>query len=148
MQVWQRMEKTIRNREAMSHHPAAIVRPTQIQHIQQCVRWALKRQVGLTVLGGGHSGHCRWPNIVAVDMSAFNKIQLLAAGGSDRPRSNSSPLAIVGAGFTTTDVVSATMQRGLTVPLGSHHRLGAGTWLQGGMGHLGLGVGDCRLGNR
>lgn len=135
-QVPLRMEKTVPNREAMSHHPAAIVRPTQIQHIQQCVRWALKHQVGLTVLGGGHSGHCRWPKIVAVDMSAFNKIQLLAPGDSDRPRSNSSPLAIVGAGCTTRGVVSATMQRGLTVPLGSHPSLGAGAWLQGGIGHL------------
>lgn len=48
-----RMEKTVPNHEAISYHPAAIVRPTQVQHIQQCVRWALKHQVGLTVLTEG-----------------------------------------------------------------------------------------------
>lgn len=69
-------------------------------------------------------------------MSVFIKIHLLAAGDGDRQHSNSSPLAIVGAACTIRDVVSSTMQRGLTVPLGSHPRLGAGTWLQGGIGHL------------
>lgn len=74
----------VKNREALSHHPASVARPTEIQHIQQCVRWALTNHVGLTIIGGGHSGHCRQPNVVAVDMSAFDKVHIVAAGGDKK----------------------------------------------------------------
>ncbi|KAF4962449.1 hypothetical protein FSARC_9478 [Fusarium sarcochroum] len=63
----------VKNREARLHHPAAVVKPTTTLHVQQCVRWALKDGVGLTIVGGGHSGHCRWPNVVSVDMGALTK---------------------------------------------------------------------------
>ncbi|KAL6689993.1 hypothetical protein J3F84DRAFT_390855 [Trichoderma pleuroticola] len=64
--------RIIKNQEARLHHPASIVRPTEIEHIQQCVKWALRHNVGLTVIGGSHSGQCLWPNVISIDMSAFD----------------------------------------------------------------------------
>lgn len=34
-------DKPVKNRGARLHRPAAIVRPTDIRHVQQCVQWAL-----------------------------------------------------------------------------------------------------------
>lgn len=130
-------DKTVKNREARLHHPASIIRPTEVRHVQQCVRWALKYGVGLTVLGGGHSGHCLWPNVVSVDMGAFNQVSILTAE-EDGGNSNSDPgsLVVAEAGCKTGDIVRKTMAAGVTVPLGARPSVGAGLWLQGGIGHL------------
>ena len=130
-------EKTVKNREARFHCPASIVRPTEVRHIQQCVQWALKHGVGLTVIGGGHSGHCLWPNVVSVDMGAFDQVHILTAGedGGD-PGSDYSSLVVAEAGCKTGDIVRKTMAAGVTVPLGARPSVGAGLWLQGGIGHL------------
>lgn len=130
-------DKTVKNREARLHRPASIIRPTEVRHVQQCVRWALKHGVGLTVVGGGHSGHCLWPNVVSVDMSAFDQVHILTAGedGGDSS-SNSSSLVVAEAGCKTGDIVRKTMAAGVTVPLGARPSVGAGLWLQGGIGHL------------
>jgi adenine phosphoribosyltransferase len=128
---------TVKNREARLHRPASIVRPTEVRHIQQCVKWALKHGVGLTVIGGGHSGHCLWPNVVSVDMSTFDQVHILTAGEDGRDSgSNSGPLVVAEAGCKTGDIVRKTMAAGLTVPLGARPSVGAGLWLQGGIGHL------------
>ena len=128
--------QTVKNREARLHRPAAI-RPTEVRHVQQCVRWALKHGVGLTVVGGGHSGHCLWPNVVSVDMGAFDQVHILTAGehGGDSG-SDSGSLVVAEAGCKTGDIVRKTMAAGVTVPLGARPSLGAGLWLQGGIGHL------------
>ena len=129
--------QTIKNPEARLHCPAAIVRPTKVPHIQQCVRWALKHGVGLTVFGGGHSGHCLWSNVVSVDMGAFDQVHIHKAGehGEDSG-SDSSTLVVAEAGCKSGDIVRKTMAAGVTVPLGSRPSVGAGLWLQGGIGHL------------
>ncbi|KAF5024472.1 hypothetical protein F66182_3412 [Fusarium sp. NRRL 66182] len=123
----------VKNREALLHFPAVVARPTVIQHVQQCVHWALEHGFGLTIVGGGHSGHCRWPSVVSVDMSAFNNVNLVdvadAQGGYDR-------LAVVEAGCKTGDIIRKTLSRRVTVPLGARPSVGAGLWLQGGIGHL------------
>ncbi|KAF4467264.1 phosphoribosyl transferase domain [Fusarium albosuccineum] len=110
--------KMVKNREARLHHPASIVRPTEIRQVEQCVRWALKYQVGLTVIGGGHSGHCLWPNVVAVDMSAFDKLHIIPArdegGGSSF---DATSLVVAESGCTTGDIIRKTLAVGLTVPL-------------------------------
>lgn len=124
-------DKTVKNREAHLHQPAAIMRPTTIQHVQQCVKWAREHQVGLTVIGGGHSGHCIQPSVVSVDMSAFDKLHILKGEGSDL-----GSLVVAEAGCKTGDIIQKTMEEGLTVPLGSRPSVGAGLWLQGGIGHL------------
>ena len=130
-------DETVKNREARLHHPALIMRPTEIQHVQQCVRWALKHGAGLIVLGGGHSGHCLWPNVVSIDMAAFDQIHILTAGkdGGDSC-SNSNSLVVVEAGCKTGDIIRKTMAAGVTVPLGARPSVGAGLYLQGGIGHL------------
>ena len=125
--------------EARSCLPAAIVRPTEIRHVQLCVRWALGHGVSLTVIGGGHSAHCLRPNVVAVDMSAFSEVHVLVPaedGECPGPTRESDRLVVVEAGCSTGHVIRKTMEAGLTVPLGSRPSVGAGLWLQGGIGHL------------
>ncbi|RDL36265.1 uncharacterized protein BP5553_06877 [Venustampulla echinocandica] len=131
-------DKIVKNREARLHRPASIIRPTKVRHVQQCVRWALKHGVGLTVVGGGHSGHCLWPNVISVDMGAFDQVHILTAGEEDERKSdsNSSSLVVAEGGCKTGDIVTKTMAAGLTVPLGARPSVGAGLWLQGGIGHL------------
>ena len=129
--------QTVKNREARLHRPAATIRPTEVPHVQQCVRWALKHGVSLTVLGGGHSGHCLWPNVVSVDMGAFDQVNILTAG-ENGGGSGSDPgtLVVAEAGCKSGDIVRKTMVVGVTVPLGARPSVGAGLWLQGGIGHL------------
>lgn len=130
-------DTTVKNREARLYRPASVMKPKEARHVQQCVRWALKHGVGLTVVGGGHSGHCLWPNVVSVDMGAFNQVHILTAeedGGNSS--SNSGSLVIVEAGCKTGDIIRKTMAAGVTVPLGARPSVGGGLWLQGGIGHL------------
>ncbi|KAF9882692.1 hypothetical protein FE257_005524 [Aspergillus nanangensis] len=127
----------VKNWEACLHRPASIVKPTEIQQVQDCVQWALKHRTGLTVVGGGHSGHCVQPNIVAVDMSAFDQIHICQAGSRKSGTSpERTPLVVAEAGCKAGDIVRKTMSAGLTVPLGARPSTGAGLWLQGGIGHL------------
>ncbi|KAI1829161.1 CAZyme family AA7 [Penicillium roqueforti] len=127
----------VKNREARLHHPASTFRPTEIRHVQDCVRWALKHGFGLTVIGGGHSGHCIWPNVVAVDMCAFDQVHVLPArNGGAESGFDSTPLVVAEAGCKTGDIIRNAMAVGVTVPLGARPSVGAGLWLQGGIGHL------------
>ncbi|KAL6836592.1 hypothetical protein J3E69DRAFT_321990 [Trichoderma sp. SZMC 28015] len=130
-------DRTVKNWEARAHRPVSILRPTKIQHVQKCVQWALKRRVGLTVIGGSHSGHCLWPNVVAVDMEAFDQVHVQAPRDNETGSNfNSGSLIIAEAGCKTGDIVRAAMAAGLTVPLGARPSVGTGLWLQGGLGHL------------
>ncbi|MCJ1388206.1 hypothetical protein MMC18_001051 [Xylographa bjoerkii] len=130
-------DKTVKNREARLHRPASNIRPTEVRHVQRCVRWALKHGFGLTVVGGGHSGHCLWPNVVSVDMGAFDQVHILTAGEDGGDCScDSGSLVVAEAGCKTGDIIRKTMAAGLTVPLGARPSVGAGLWLQGGIGHL------------
>ena len=131
-----RESSTIKNSMARLRLPVPIVRPTEIPQVQHCVRWALKYDLNLTVLGGGHSGHCLLRNVVCVDMSAFDQVYFVPVDDSGESVSETRCLIVVEAGCKTGDIVSKTMTRGLTVPLGSRPSVGAGLWLQGGIGHL------------
>ncbi|KAM0546210.1 hypothetical protein ACHAPJ_010995 [Fusarium lateritium] len=126
-------DRKIKNREARLHRPAAVVKPTTILQVQQCVQWALKHGVGLTIIGGGHSGHCRWPNVVSVDMCDFDQVHIVDVPDGDR---NSVGLVVAEAGCRTGDIIQKTKSMGLTVPLGARPSVGTGLWLQGGIGHL------------
>ncbi|OAQ67664.2 phosphoribosyl transferase domain-containing protein [Pochonia chlamydosporia 170] len=121
---------------ARAHRPAAIVKPRSISQVQTCVRWALKHNVGLTILGGGHSGHCLQPNVVAIDMSAFNQVYIVTDEESKRASGNDMGLIVAGGGCKAGDIIRQSLQAGMTVPLGSRPSVGAGLWLQGGIGHL------------
>ncbi|KAH7563665.1 phosphoribosyl transferase domain protein [Bipolaris maydis] len=129
-------DRQIKNREAHLHRPASICRPTDIYHIQLCVQWALKHAVGLTIIGGGHSGHCVWNNVVSVDMSAFNQVYIHSTEQEDLPTNFGSSVLVVEGGCTSGDVIRKAMEASVTVPLGSRPSVGAGLWLQGGIGHL------------
>lgn len=128
-----KQDKIVKNSEARLYRPTAVLRPTKIRHVQDCVQWALNHGVGLAVIGGGHSGHCLWPNVVSIDMDAFDQVQISPAR---RNGEDSGPLVIVEAGCQTGVVIQKTMAVGLTVPLGARARVGAGLWLQSGIGHL------------
>ncbi|KAF2621445.1 FAD-binding domain-containing protein [Macroventuria anomochaeta] len=130
-------DRSIKNREARLQRPASIYRPVDIQHIQLCVQWAIKHKVGLTVIAGGHSGHCVRNNVVSIDMSAFDQAYVLTT--EEKPKTTEldcRALVVVEAGCTTGDVIGKAMAAGVTVPLGSRPSVGAGLWLQGGIGHL------------
>lgn len=130
-------EKTVKNREARLHRPASIFRPTDVCQVQQCVRWARKHKAGLKVVGGGHSGHCLWPYVLSLDMSAFDQIHILTLQEHGENSSlNSNSLIIAEADCKTGDIVSKAIAAGVTVPLGARPSVGAGLWLQGGIGHL------------
>ncbi|KAL7649215.1 hypothetical protein ACMYSQ_012326 [Aspergillus niger] len=131
-----REKRIVKNREAHLYGCAATVRPTKIQHVQQCIQWALKHGVGLTVIGGGHSGHCLWPSVVSVDMAAFDQVHLLTGEEKGEAESDSNPLVVAEAGCKVIDIIHKSMEAGVTVPLGSRPSVGAGLWLQGGLGHL------------
>jgi hypothetical protein len=51
-------DRVIKNRQAHGQNPAAIVRPADTSQVQRCVKWALKYNFSLTIIGGSHSGHC------------------------------------------------------------------------------------------
>ncbi|KAH7311832.1 phosphoribosyl transferase domain protein [Rhexocercosporidium sp. MPI-PUGE-AT-0058] len=129
-------ELSIKNREARLHRPACVVRPTDIQQVQACVNWARRHGVGLTVIGGGHSGQCVMHNVVSVDMSAFDNVTIFREEEGKKVDYDTSTLVSVEAGCTTGDIISKTMEAGLTIPLGARPSVGAGLWLQGGIGHL------------
>jgi adenine phosphoribosyltransferase/phosphomevalonate kinase len=133
----ERGNRMIQNCEARLHRPAAIMKPTTIKHVQQCVKWACEYDLGLTVLGGSHSGHCLWPSVVSLDMSAFDKVHILPDAGNGADYSYDSVCLVVAeAGCKTEDIIRKAMEVGLTVTLGARPSVGAGLWLQGGIGHL------------
>lgn len=127
--------RTVKNREARLYNDTKIFKPTEVEHIQRCVQWAVKHRVGLTVVGGGHSGHCLWPNVASIDMGAFNQVHI-ATIGEEGVETGVGTLVVAGGGCKTGDIIRATMAAGLSVPLGSRPSVGAGMWLQGGIGHL------------
>lgn len=65
-------------------------------------------------------------------MGAFDEVHILTAG--ERP--DLGALVHAEVGCKTGDIVRKAMAAGLTVPLGARPSVGAGFWLQGGIGHL------------
>jgi len=130
-------ENPVKNQQAHLQRPAAIVRPDTIEKVQHCVQWALKHGLSLSVVGGGHSAHCHRSNVVAIDMSAFDSVHVLKKVGYEEDQDVAfTSLVVAGAGCKTDTIISKTLAEGLTVPLGSRPSVGAGLWLQGGIGHL------------
>jgi len=129
--------KKVKNPEARGHLPASIIKPTNIRHVQECVRWALRYDLSMTVLGGSHSGHCVWDYVVAIDLSAFNEMHIVRHDehASELSRETEA-LIVVQSGCTAADIVHTTAKECITLPLGARPSVGAGLWLQGGIGHL------------
>ncbi|KAL0253213.1 hypothetical protein SLS55_010185 [Diplodia seriata] len=145
--------RTLKNPEARQHRPAAMLRPSSIRDVQHCVRWALRHGVPLTVVGGGHGGHCVRSGVVAVDMGALGGVRVVRAaaaaaedamgdgGRTEAGVADAQHLVVAGAGCTTGDIVREALKAGVAVPLGARPGVGAGLWLQGGVGHLARGRG-------
>lgn len=127
--------RTVKNSEARFHSPSLIWKPKEIQHVQHCARWAAKNGIGRTIIGGGHSGQCLRPNVVAVDMDAFDQTHILGAEDGGRV-AESGCLVVAGAGCKTGDIIRKTMAVGMTVPLDPRPSVGTGLWLHGGIGYL------------
>ncbi|KAL3440489.1 hypothetical protein BJX65DRAFT_316452 [Aspergillus insuetus] len=69
-------------------------------------------------------------------MAAFNRIHVHAVKELVLEfDSDLSPCVVAGTGCKTEDIIRSAMAVGLTVPLGSRPSVGAGLWLQGGIGH-------------
>ncbi len=70
-------------------------------------------------------------------MGAFDQVNILTAGedGEDSG-SDSGSLVVAEADCKTGEIDRKTMAAGVTVPLGARPSVGAGLWLQGGIGHL------------
>lgn len=123
--------RTVKNPEARLRRPAAILRPTNILQVQQCAQWAVKHGLGLTVVSGSHGGHCLQSHVVAVDMRAFDQINIV------HEHNSLGTVVVAGTGCTNGEIIRSTMEEaGITIPLGSRPSVGAGLWLQGGIGHL------------
>lgn len=125
----------VKSREASRQKPAARFRPTDLCHIQHCVRWALEHDLSLTVIGGGHSDHCQRSQVVAIDMSTFDKVHIVNARDDDA-EACSDTLVAVEAGCKAGEVIQKAIKAGITIPMGARPSVGAGLWLQGGIGHL------------
>ncbi|KAK0660081.1 hypothetical protein QBC41DRAFT_331187 [Cercophora samala] len=123
--------KAVKNREACRRLPGATLQPKDIASIQNRVQWALCKRTGVTVLGGGHSGHCLWPSISMIDMRLLNEVHVIVAKNT-----MSGSLVVAESGCSTGDIIRKCLEYGLTVPLGARPSVGAGLWLQGGIGHL------------
>ncbi|KAK3374234.1 phosphoribosyl transferase domain protein, partial [Lasiosphaeria ovina] len=126
----------VKNRHARRLRPAAVARPAEVFQVSCTVRWAVKHGLSLTVIGGGHSGHCVAPGVVAVDMSALKRIEIFKSVEDGEEEEQEDVDILVEAGCTTGEIISAAMTAGVSVPLGSRPSVGAGLWLQGGIGHL------------
>lgn len=130
-------DRRFKNPQARSHQPACFAKPQTYGQIQATVRWALKHRHSLTVVGGGHSEHGVWPDVVAIDMTSFTRIDVFSADEANKTCvGNPGPLVVVETGCRTDDIVRRTQSAGLVVPLGTCPSVGAGSWLQGGFGHL------------
>ncbi|KAG4428215.1 hypothetical protein IFR05_016302, partial [Cadophora sp. M221] len=75
----------------------------------------------------------RKSNMSKIDMRAFDQVHILTVGDDGK---KCDPLVVAESGCNTGDIIGRTMAAGLTVPLGARPSVGAGLWLQGGIGHL------------
>ncbi|OAL46964.1 hypothetical protein IQ07DRAFT_145620 [Pyrenochaeta sp. DS3sAY3a] len=130
-------QRQVKNCEASRHGLNLVVKPTSISQIQKCIELAQKSGSGLTVLGGGHSGHCVTPHCVAIDMSGFSQVHVIKSNfRKPEITFGQGTLVIAESGSTIGDIVKGSAEAGVIVPLGARPSVGAGLWLQGGIGHL------------
>eukprot|EP00122_Pirum_gemmata_P006314 Pgem_evm2s5769 len=118
--------RTVKQNGAHCQRILGIFRPLHVPLIQDCVKWAKRTKCPLSIVGGGHSGHCLWNNTFAIDMLAFKSICI----------DKNNQRVTVGAGCNMKDICMELLKQGLAVPLGARPSVGIGLILQGGLGHL------------
>ena len=112
-----------------SRHPAAIVVCSEVEDVQNAVRWTRQERVPLRARSGGHSyeAYSVVDDGLVVDLGGLNTITVDGAKGE----------AIVGAGVRLTDLYRQLWDEGMTVPAGTCPSVGiAGLTLGGGLGFL------------
>jgi FAD/FMN-containing dehydrogenase len=114
--------------------PAAIAYCTDEADVGAAVRYATEHGLRIAVRGGGHNGAGLGSvdDGLVIDLSQLNAIEVDA----------SAKMARVGGGALLKDLLDATHEHGLTVPVGIIGTTGVGgLTLGGGMGHLTRGMG-------
>ena len=113
---------------ARKRRPMAVAMPRTLLEVKQCDVWAAARGTTVTVVGGGHSGHCVWDDALAIDLRhGFGEARLLGDGGQR---------IAVGGGASLAAIVEAAEAGGRMCCVGTAPTVGAGLLLQGGVGHL------------
>src|SRR3954453_1368000 len=114
--------------------PAAVAYCVDEADVAAAVRYGVERGLRIAVRGGGHNGGGLGSvdDGLVIDLSQINAIEVDAAA----------KMARVGGGALLKDLLEATHQDGLTVPVGIIGTTGVGgLTLGGGMGHLTRGMG-------
>eukprot|EP00966_Prymnesium_polylepis_P269377 6223301-Prymnesium_polylepis.1 len=112
---------------AQARQPFVIVLPHAASGVRACVAWAAANGKTITVVGGGHSGHCLWDGALAIDLRpGLGDAQLLGNGS----------LLEAGGGAALATIVRVAEAGGRMCCLGTAPTVGAGLLLQGGVGHL------------
>jgi FAD/FMN-containing dehydrogenase len=114
--------------------PAAIAFCVDEADVAAALRYGVERGLRIAVRGGGHNGGGLGSvdDGLVIDLSQMNAIEVDAAA----------KMARVGGGALLKDLLEATHQHGLTVPVGIIGTTGVGgLTLGGGMGHLTRGMG-------
>src|SRR6476659_7716601 len=114
--------------------PAAIAYCTDEADVAAALRYGIEHGLRIAVRGGGHNGGGLGSvdDGLVIDLSQMNGIEVDAQA----------KIARVGGGALLKDVLDATHEHGLTVPVGIIGTTGVGgLTLAGGMGHLTRGLG-------
>ena len=114
--------------------PAAIAYCVDEADVAAALRYGVEHGLTIAVRGGGHNGGGLGSvdDGLVIDLSQMNAIEVDAAA----------KMARVGGGALLNDLLEATHQHGLTVPVGIIGTTGVGgLTLGGGMGHLTRGMG-------
>jgi len=114
--------------------PAAVAYCVDEADVAAALRYGVERGLQIAVRGGGHNGGGLGSvdDGLVIDLSQMNAIEV------DAP----AKMARVGGGALLKDLLEATHQHGLTVPVGIIGTTGVGgLTLGGGMGHLTRGMG-------
>ena len=114
---------------AVTHHPAAVVRPTSRGEVQSALRYAADNGIPVTVRGGGHdwAGRALITGGLVIDLSLMRRVDVDVA----------SRTVFVSGGSTAADVVAATEPFGLVPATGTYGGVGiVGLTLAGGYGPL------------
>ena len=129
--------KTIKKWKTRLHRFVSIIRLTEIRHVQQCVRWVLKHEIGLIVVGGDHSDHCLWSNVVSIDMNVFDQINIHTTKKNEKDFDFDFDFLIVAEiDCKTKNIVRKIMKTDVTVFLKTRPSVDARLWLQNDIEHF------------
>lgn len=129
--------QTIKNRKTRLHRFVTIIRLIEIWHVQQCVQWVLKHKIDLIIIDENHSDHCLWLNVVSINMSVFDQVNILTTRKNEEDFDfDFNFLIIVEIDCKTRNIVRKIMMTSVTVFLRARSSVDARLWLQDNIEHL------------